>query len=163
MRIPFSSLAPESRLWIFAAERALTPDEQTRVLAVVDEFLDQWRAHGRPLAAARDLRYGQFLLVGVDESAEGASGCSVDGMTRTLAALERQMGVEMLSHAPVLYRSAEGVVRVPRPTFGERAKAGEVTPDTIVFDNSLTRVGDLAHKWEVPASASWHGKAFFGS
>jgi hypothetical protein len=61
----------------------------------------------------------------------------------------------------VLYRTPDGVARMPRPAFGERARAGEVTPDTIVFDNSLTRVGDLADKWEVPARASWHGKAFF--
>jgi hypothetical protein len=161
MRIEFSSLPDHARLWIFAAERPLQPAEQQRLLAVVDEFIDQWKAHGHPLAAARELRYGQFLLVGVDESQEGASGCSIDAMTRAFTALERQIGVEILNHAPVLYRTAEGVVRAPRPTFGERAKSGEVTPDTIVFNNSLTRVGDLADQWEVPARASWHGKAFF--
>ena len=163
MRIPFSSLPPDARLWIFAAERPLEPAEQDRLLAVVDDFLDQWKAHGHPLAAARELRYRQFLLVAVDESQEGASGCSIDAMTRSLAELERQLGVELVNHAPVLYRTADGVARTPRPAFGERAKAGQVTPDTIVFNNTLTRVGELEEKWEVPARASWHGKAFFRS
>jgi len=161
MRIPFASLPDDARLWIFAAERPLEPAERDRVLGVVDEFLDQWKAHGHPLAAARDLRYGQFLLVGVDESQEGASGCSIDTMVRTLGALERQIGVELVNHGPVLYRTTHGVAREPRPTFGDRARAGEVTPETVVFNNTLTRVGDLADKWEVPARASWHGKAFF--
>jgi hypothetical protein len=40
-------------------------------------------------------------------------------------------------------------------------RAGEITPETIVFNNTLTRVGELADQWEVPARASWHGKAFF--
>jgi hypothetical protein len=31
-----------------------------------------------------------------------------------------------------------------------------------VFDNTLTRVGDLqAGRWEVKAAESWHAKAFF--
>jgi hypothetical protein len=163
MRIPFSSLPADARLWIFAAERPLTDDEQTRLLGVVDEFLEGWRAHGHPLSAARELRYGQFLLVAVDESQEGASGCSIDAMTRSLTELERQLGVELLNHAPVLYRTPQGVRRATRPAFGERARAGEITPDTIVFNNTVTRVGDLADRWEVPARASWHGKAFFRS
>jgi hypothetical protein len=162
MRVPFESLPADARLWIYAAERPLTPAEQERLLEAVDEFIGQWTAHGHPLAAARDLRHGQFLLVGVDESQEGASGCSIDSMTRTLGALERQLGVELQNHAPVLYRVPEGIARASRPVFGDRAKAGEVTPDTVVFDNSLTRVGDLADRWEVPARDSWHGKAFFG-
>jgi len=163
MRIPFSSLPADARLWIFAAERPLAPAEQDRLLAVVDDFLDQWKAHGHPLAGGRDLRYGQFLLVAVDESQEGASGCSIDSMTRSLSELERHLGVELVNHGPVLYRSAEGVARTTRPAFGDRVKTGEITPDTIVFNNTLTRVGDLADQWEVPARASWHGKAFFRS
>src|SRR4026209_1560262 len=104
MRIPFSSLPADARLWIFAAERPLSPDEQDRLLGVVDEFLDQWKAHGHPLSAGRELRYGPVLLVAVDESQEGASGCSIDAMTRSLSELERQLGVEIANHGPVLYR-----------------------------------------------------------
>jgi len=161
MRISFSSLPTDARLWIFAAERPLSPDEQDRLLGVVDEFLDQWKAHGHPLSAARELRYGQFLLVAVDESQEGASGCSIDAMTRSLSELERQLGVEIANHGPVLYRTSDGVRRATRQTFADRVRAGEITPETVVFNNTLTRVGDLTDQWEVPARASWHGKAFF--
>jgi hypothetical protein len=37
-----------------------------------------------------------------------------------------------------------------------------VSPSTRVFDNTLTRVGDLmAGKWEVKAADAWHARAFF--
>src|SRR5919112_955984 len=134
MRVPFSELPPDARLWIFAAERPLSDTEQGSLLAVVDAFLDQWAAHGAPLAAARDLRYGQFLFVAVDESNAGASGCSIDAMTRVLAALEHQLGVQLVDHTPVLYREGERIARLDRPAFAERARRGEVTRDTIVFN-----------------------------
>ena len=56
MRVPFTEMPPDARLWIFAAERPLSDTEQESLLAVVDEFLEHWAAHGAPLAAARDLR-----------------------------------------------------------------------------------------------------------
>jgi hypothetical protein len=31
-----------------------------------------------------------------------------------------------------------------------------------VFNNTLSRVGDLTTKWEVAARDSWHARAFFG-
>ncbi len=162
MRVPFTELPSDARLWIFAAERPLSDREQQTLLSVVDGFLEQWAAHGAPLAAARELRYGQFLFVAVDESNAGASGCSIDAMTRVLAALEQQMGLELVNHGPVLYRAGEQIARIDRAVFAERARRGEVAPDTVVFNNTLSRVAELQKgRWEVPARESWHARAFF--
>lgn len=162
MLVDFAQLPPDARLWIFAADRPLSADEQARLLAAVDAFLQQWKAHGEPLSAGRDLRYAQFLLVAVDEAAAGASGCSIDAMVRTLSELERELGLELTNHGPVLYRGPSGVMRVPRERFARLASEGAVGPDTIVFNNTLTRVSELqAGRWELPARESWHQRAFF--
>jgi hypothetical protein len=155
-------MPPDARLWIFAAERPLSDTEQQALLAVVDDFLQQWAAHGAPLAAARDLRYDRFLFVAVDESNAGASGCSIDALTRVLAGLEKEIGLELVNHGPVLYRLGAAIVRLDRAAFAERARRGDVAPDTIVFNNTLSRVADLEEgRWEVPARESWHARAFF--
>ena len=161
-RIAFDQLPSDARLWIFAAERPLTPAERDRVVGEADAFIDQWMAHGVPLTAARDVRYDQFVLVGVDERAAGVSGCSIDALVRRMQQLERVLGLELVNNGPVLYREGESVVRVPRDRFAELAASGTVGPGTRVFDNTLTRVGDLlAGRWEVPAERSWHKRAFF--
>jgi hypothetical protein len=162
MHVPFDQVPPDAHLWIFAAERRLTAGERQALLGAVDGFLEGWAAHGVPLAAARELRYDQFLFVAVDESRTGASGCSIDAMTRVLAELERRLGVELVNHGPVLYRAGERIVRVDRAAFADRVRRGEAAPDTIVFNNTLSRVGDLDRNWEVAARDSWHGRAFFG-
>jgi hypothetical protein len=161
-RIPFDRLPSDARLWIFAAERPLSPDESRGVLAETDAFIDQWTAHGVPLTAGRDLRYNQFVLVGVDERAAGVSGCSVDALVRRMQQLEHILRVELVNNTPVLYREGETIERVSRERFAELAASGTVGPGTRVFDNTLTRVGDLlAGKWEVKAGDSWHKRAFF--
>jgi hypothetical protein len=128
----------------------------------VDDFLEDWAAHGSPLDAARDWRHGRFLLVGVDERAAPPSGCSIDAMVRVLKGLEERLGVRLVDHSPVWYREGGEVRRVSRPEFLARARRGEVGLDTVVFDATLTRVGELrAGRWEVPAGEAWHARAFF--
>ena len=161
-RIPFDRLPSDARLWIFAAERPLSTDESRRVLAETDAFINQWVAHGVPLTAGRELRYHQFVLVGVDERSAGVSGCSVDALVRRMQQLESILRVELVNNGPVLYREGDAIERVSRERFAELAASGTVGPSTRVFDNTLTRVGDLVSgKWEVKASEAWHGRAFF--
>jgi hypothetical protein len=161
-RVDFNELPDTARLWIFAAERALSSHERALLLVTVDAFLDQWQAHRRPLTSARDLRYDRFLLIGVDEQAAGVSGCSIDALVRDIRRLEETLGVVLVDHSPVVFREGEHIVRVPREEFAELARAGRVTPETLVFDNTLTRLEELRQgRWEVPAATAWHGRTFF--
>ena len=161
-RVTFDELPGHSRLWVFAAERELTAAERTRLLETVDTFLDHWQAHGHPLTAARDVRHDRFLLVAADEQAAGVSGCSIDALVREIKQLEAALGVRLVDHGPVLFRDNGRIVRVARDEFATLAREGRVTPQTAVFDTTVTRVEDVrSGRWEGPAAAAWHGRAFF--
>ena len=161
-RTDFEQLPADARVWIFSAERPLTADEQARLLRDVDVFIDQWGAHTTPLTAGRDLRYDRFLFVAVDQRAAGPSGCSIDALVRQMKGLQEELGVELVNHAPVLFRRGASIERVPRERFAEMAAQGQVSRDTTVFNNTLTSLGDVHDgRWEVPASDSWHAQAFF--
>ncbi len=161
-RIPFSELPSTSRLWIFPADRSLTSQEEEVLLSRTEAFLDEWAAHGAPLTCARDWRYGRFLMVGVDEASEPPSGCSIDAMTKVLKEVGDDLGVSFVDRAPILYREGKEVRRVSRAEFKTMADAGDVDLETVVFDNSISRLFQLeAGDWEKPAGASWHRRVFF--
>ena len=161
-RVEFEQLPEDARLWIFAAERSLDASEQQRLLGEVDAFIDQWGAHATPLTAGRDLRYDQFLFVAVDQRTAGPSGCSIDALVHQMKALQDELRVELVNHAPVLFWQGDAIERVPRDRFAELAAAGDVRLDTTVFDNTLTRLGDArSGRWETRAADSWHAQAFF--
>lgn len=161
-RIEFDSLPAHGRLWVFPLSRTLTSTEREATLGVVDRFLDGWAAHGSPLRSARRLEGDRFLLIGVDVDAESPSGCSIDALVRSLRELGESLDVSFVDHAPVWYRADEGIRSVSRVQFRELATAGDVTPDTTVFDTSLTSVGQaIEGGLERPAHDSWHGRAFF--
>ena len=161
-RIPFDKLPSASRLWIFPAERSLSPEEEHELLNRADAFLEKWEAHGQPLTCARDWRYHRFLLVAVDEDSVPPSGCSIDAMTNLLKKAGADFGVTFLDYASVYYRKNGEVERVSRSEFKDKVDDGEVGLHTPVFDHSITRVLHLrAGGWEKPAGASWHRQAFF--
>ena len=156
----FPHLSDSARMWGFGVARSLDPAEEGRLLSRVDAFLDGWKAHGHPLAAAREWLYGRFLLVAVDEDTTPPSGCSIDALVRSLSDLENELGTEIVGGAPVWYREGprdEEIRRVSRAEFKAKAEDGSVAADTIVFDLSVTRVGDLRRgRWESPAANTWH-------
>jgi hypothetical protein len=160
--VNFRSLPDHGRLWVFPSSRSLNAQESSEVLKEVDRFLEQWTAHGRELKSGRDLREGRFLLIGVDEAAEVASGCSIDALVKNLRALGAELGVSFVDHAPVWYRNGDRVQSVSRAEFKSMAGKGEVSRQTLVFDTSLTEVRVLRDfGLERPAAETWHGKAFF--
>lgn len=161
-RPAFSDLPDDSRLWVFAASRALTPEESGTLLSRVDEFLAGWHAHGHAVVGARDLRLDQFLLVAADERATGVSGCSIDSLYRVLKEAERDLGVGLLDSSLVFYRDGDGTVRAAsRPDFRELLRDGALDEDAPVFDNTVRSVGDVRNEgWEKPLRTSWHARAF---
>jgi hypothetical protein len=107
--------------------------------------------------------HDRFVVIGVDESAVGLSGCSIDSMVRNLQDFERITGLDFPGTASqVFYRDGTGVIQcVDRPGFANLAKQGTVDEHTIVFNNVISSVGEFrAGRWEVPVSDSWHMQAF---
>lgn len=158
-RVPFADLPADARVWVFASATELDASASARLLDAVNEFLDQWNAHGAPLVCARDWRDDRFLAVGVDQTTAGASGCSIDGLFRTLARLEPELGTRLLGSGRVFYRDAEGQVQVAtRREFSALANEGRVSAETSVFDPSITSAATWRDGFERPARQSWHAE-----
>ncbi len=163
-RTDFAALPDRARAWVFAATDVLSRDAETLLLTEVDAFLDEWRAHGVPLAGARDWRDGRFLCIAVDERAAGASGCSVDGLFRRLHTLEPALGTSLIAGGQVFWRNDEGVVqRATREQFATHAAAGVITAATPVFDVSVATAAAWRQEFERAASSSWHARYLSGA
>jgi hypothetical protein len=147
---------------VFPATRTLSPAEEEALLAEVDEFLQGWEAHGRPLMAGREWLEGRFLMVAVDDRSVPPSGCSIDALVNRLEGLGRDHGLTLVDRSAVWFRAEGGVRCLTRPAFKGLAKEGAVDLSTVVFDLSITRVAEFRNgAWEKPVEASWHRRAFF--
>ena len=153
-RTDFASLPDRARLWVFAADTPVA--DAAPILHAVDAHLAQWAAHGVPLVCARDWRDERFLAIAVDEAATGASGCSIDGLFRTIGRVQSQSGADFLSSGRVAWRDPDGSIHVtPRAEFESLATAGTITAATPVFGTMAETVGAWRSSFERPAGESW--------
>ena len=161
--VDFTALPDDARVWIFGAAAHVDDVDEKKLLAAVDTFLLQWKAHGHPLTCARDWREGRFLAVGVDQRSEGASGCSIDGLFRTLQELECAFGTSLVGGGLVYFRDAAGFVHaISRDAFEKLAASGDVTAETNVFDTTVTSAADYRARFERAAGGSWHSGLLAG-
>jgi hypothetical protein len=153
--VSFDALPDSARLWIFASDRPLAGAPADSLLAAVDDFLAQWKAHGVPLRCAREWRDDRFLAIGVDIAEENASGCSIDGLFRTLQQMQRELGAQLVGGGRVFYRTDAGIEVTTREEFARNAKRGAITPAAPVFDTSVTTAGEWRTRFEKPAGVAW--------
>jgi len=83
----FEQLPENSKVWVYQADRELNSSEESFLLENLKIFIQDWAAHGSQLygdVAIKDMR---FVILAVDESKTGVSGCSIDTSVRKIKAV----------------------------------------------------------------------------
>jgi len=159
--VNFAELPDSARVWVYGADNELGKEGAAKLLAATDDFLKGWKAHGVPLTSAREWTDDRFLTIAVDQEREGASGCSIDGLFRTLKALEPELGVKLVTSGLVYFRARDGKIRaVTRDEFTDLATAGDIDGNTEVFDLSVISLGEQRARFRSRAADSWHASLF---
>lgn len=158
MLVPFPSLPDHARVWIYPSSRAFTAQEKDEISELLSRFLTQWSTHGTPLQTAFSLPYDHFIVIGLDEAVQGASGCSIDASVHMIQQIEAKFELILLDKMNVCYREKEQIHYISLKDFRKFAKTPKVTLDTIVFNNLVVDKSEYENLWEVPAYDSWHAR-----
>lgn len=156
----FEHMPPESKVWIYQANRRFSDEEVVQLEQLLSAFVDRWSSHGAKLDAAFELKYNRFIILAVNQEIQPASGCSVDESVHFIQELERKFDVDLLDKMNVTYRLGEHIAHKSLTDFKKMAKDKAVSPNTVVFNNLVNTVGEFRDFWEVPAHESWHNRFF---
>lgn len=151
---------PDSRIWIYQSDRLLDTAEKEAIEIAGKNFAREWTAHKVALKSGFFILAGGFLVLVVDESLTGASGCSIDTSVRFIRGLEGQYDLKLMERLNVAYLEDEKVKVISLETWKQEAAAGNVTLDTPVFNNMITRLSEIYTGWIQPAGESWLKKFF---
>lgn len=160
-RVDIRQLPDTSRLFVYNTAKQLNAHERELLRTELDAFLDQWSAHGSSLTVGSEIPYDHFIVIAVDDSRVGPSGCSLDASYEFMKTFTARTGIEILEAPDVCFRDGETLRCVTRAEFKALVAAGAVDAATTVFNNTLATLGDYrAGRWEVPARDSWHARAY---
>jgi hypothetical protein len=156
MYISFNSLPPTSRIWIYQSNREFTVTEIAKIGSATHAFLNSWTSHDEALPASYTILYNRFLVIAIDDSQVSAGGCSIDKSMHFIQQLEKEFSVSLTDRWLFAFRKGDQVQAVKRDEFEALVEKGEITEDTIVFNNLIQSKAELSTKWEVPLKHSWH-------
>jgi hypothetical protein len=128
-----------SRVWVYQSDKKLTDEVVAQIQQRLDAFTTQWTAHNNQLKAKGAIRYNRFLILVVDETQAGASGCSIDKSVHFMQGLEKEFGISLFDRFNLAYREGNEVLSLPRHGFEDLLKNGTINTDTVVYNNQVNK------------------------
>lgn len=155
MLVPFNSLPGNSRIWIFQSSRLITKSEKESFESSVSSFLESWTAHDATLKAGFEIFYDLFVVIGVDESFNNASGCSIDKQINFIKMLGEKTGIDFFNRLRIAWMQDDQLHQQQLSEFTASISRGEVTGDVIVFNNLVRTANEFKTSWKQPLQESW--------
>lgn len=160
MYVPFETLPLHSRVWIYQSNRKLSDIELAEIEQATKTFIEDWSAHGQGLEASFVTKYNRFIIIGVNQDVQAATGCSIDASVVFIQSLEKKYDIDLLDKMNVTFKLGEHIAHKPLIEFKKMAKEKAVSENTIVFNNLVNTIEEWQDFWEVPACDSWHNRFF---
>ncbi len=149
MLVDFNTTADNSRIWIYSAEHKLTKDQKGYILKSISAHLQNWEAHKVPLTAGVTILENHFIVVALDDSEHGASGCSIDTLQKLIQNLEKHLSISLLNRLNVFCKIEDEILCIPSFKLDGIAKA-----NTLFYDLTIQNKSDL-HSFLKPISEGW--------
>lgn len=146
-----------NRVWAYTISRSLNDPELENLLNAGNAFVKTWTAHDQQLSASFEIFRKKIILVKVNEEVTGASGCSIDKLTRFVKETEQAFRVELMNRLLVAHQNGENIEITHASKIKELLNQGTVTENTIVYNTSLANDSELMD-WEQPLKNTWLNK-----
>ena len=160
MYLPFDRLPDDSRVWIYTTNRYLSDEEVIAIEQDLSAFLTHWTAHQQDLEASCLIPYNNFIIIGLNENKNLASGCSIDASVHFLKQLERKFKVDLFDRMLITYKEEDQIKHLALHEFKRLARQGEFSKSTTVFNNLVQTKRDFLTNWETLAEFSLHNRLF---
>lgn len=151
----FEYFHSDSRVWIFQADRFLNDLEVRNIQTDVSNYIQTWKSHGSEVKADCDVIAHRFIVLIADESYTAIGGCSQDNMMRFVQQLQDDYGIDLLNRFLVAYLDGNQIEVVHKDKLIEMIQSGELSAQTMMFDNLVQNKHDFQKNWLKPISASW--------
>ncbi|GAB3229554.1 hypothetical protein J0A67_12965 [Algoriphagus aestuariicola] len=160
MYLPFEQMPEYSRVWVYQADKPISESDEQLIRERLVSFCEGWNTHGNLMPTSFDILESQILILAVDESKLGASGCSIDSSVRTLRDLESLLQTNLTDQGKISLKRPDGELRViPALGVKTRVTSGEIGLDAEVINPQIRVKSDLKNLWQ-PVRNSWLSRYF---
>lgn len=158
-----TEMPADARVWVYQCNRALTSEEKNKIVALANQFMTSWNAHGADLDAAFDILFDRFLVLSVDEKQASASGCSIDKSVQFMKQLDQEFDLNLFDRMQATYL-VDGKINVchihklKNELLAHPMVGADNIAEVTVFNNMITTKAEFDTQWQLPLKNSWHAR-----
>ena len=158
MYISFNLLPPNSKIWVYQSDRNLSKIDVELIEKEVKVFLENWSSHNKEIQSSFEVKYNRFLIIGLNENINSASGCSVDKSINFIKDLQTNLKVNFLNRLNVAYKIGNVINSISLSKFQTMIREKKLSKDSIVYNNMIDTKKLYLNNWETTIENSWHKK-----
>jgi hypothetical protein len=151
----FQDFPPQSRVWIYQANKPFPASAAADLQPEFDAFARSWTAHKQQLKAEIRLVHDYFIVVMVDEDYHQPSGCGIDASVHFIKEIGKKYGLDLFDRMRVCYIEDGEVKSLPANEIVNKLHSHELTTDVAVFNPLVECKDELLHKFTVPLKDTW--------
>lgn len=145
---------PQSRVWVYTASRELVHEEVEQLNGQLEKFCAGWCAHDQKLFAGGRILHDRLVVLFVDETQAGASGCSIDTSTRFFRDAGKALDCDFFVRNLVAVNREGAWDWIDFKTIPSMLESGTLSADTLIIDTSISDLQGLK-SWIKPLKDSW--------
>ena len=158
MYVSFNLLPPNAKVWIYQSDSNLSSTDVELIEKEVKFFLNNWSSHNKEIESSYEIRYNRFLIIGLNENINSASGCSIDKSVNFIKNLQSILKVNFLNRLDVAYKIGNEINTISLLEFQNMIRENKLSKDSIVYNNMIDTKKLYLNSWETKIENSWHKK-----
>ena len=158
MYVSFNLLPPNAKVWIYQSDTNLSITDVELIEKEVKLFLNNWSSHNKEIESSYEIRYNRFLIIGLNENINSASGCSIDKSVNFIKNLQSILKVNFLNRLDVAYKIGNEINSISLLEFQNMIRENKLSKDSIVYNNMIDTKKLYLNNWETTIENSWHKK-----
>ena len=158
MYVSFNLLPPNAKVWIYQSDSNLSSKDVELIEKEVKLFLNNWSSHNKEIESSYEIRYNRFLIIGLNENINSASGCSIDKSVNFIKNLQSILKVNFLNRLNVAYKIGNEINSISLLEFQNMIRENKLSKDSIVYNNMIDTKKLYLNSWETTIENSWHKK-----
>jgi len=153
--IHWNGMSVDSRVWIYQSNRIFSSDELEMIDRMGLNFINSWTAHGSKMKASIKVEHNAFIIIGADEKATMASGCSIDASVHFVQDLGKKMNIDFFDRMNIAILKNDHISFIQSKDITKEIENGKYSEDDITFNNLVSNKGDFIKDWMIPIKNSW--------
>ena len=158
MKVEFDKISDESRIWIYQSNDDFTESDVDIINKKSDLFVDNWMAHNKELQASFKILNNRFLVIAVNEEFNPIGGCSIDYSLQLIKDISNSINKNLLDRLIVNYKMGSLIKSTTLIDLKNNLKNGSFSPETVIFNMTVTTKKELLNNFEIKLSSSWLSK-----